>query len=351
MKRAPWRAVAAVLLVAILAGGTAFAADKVQPTPQKPLKLRLGFEDPVDITKPEAAYAMVFKSIVESRTNGAVLVDIFGHSVLGGSKAMLEMVKSGSLDLCIQTGAMAAYYPPFQVISLPYLFKSEDIAWWVFDHSDYWKGLSADLTKKTGLRLLGMGQNGVRHFSNNTRPIHSPADMKGIKFRVMQSPIFVKFVEALGAKAVPIAWAELYTALQTKVVDGQENPLAIIELGKIHEVQKYLTLDGHIWSEDALFVNNALFESLPKEIQVVFETAGRQGALADRSAETVSTMITSMKTISKGMQIYVPTDKEKRQFIDLSQTPVLQWLKGEVGAAPVDGMLKAVKDAEQALGY
>ncbi|RPI10170.1 MAG: hypothetical protein EHM71_04235, partial [Zetaproteobacteria bacterium] len=224
MKRTRWGALLAGLLVAVLASGTVVAADKVQPTAQKPLKLRLGFEDPVEITKPEAAYAMVFKSIVEARTNGAVLVDIFGHSVLGGSKAMLEMVKSGSLDICIQTGAMGAYYPAFQVISLPYLFKSEDIAWWVFDKSAYWKDLMADLNKKTGLRLLGMGQNGVRHFSNNVRPIRTPADMKGIKFRVMQSPIFVKFVEALGAKAVPIAWAELYTALQTKVVDGQENP-------------------------------------------------------------------------------------------------------------------------------
>lgn len=351
MKRTRWGALLAVLLVVVFASGTVVAADKVQPTPQKPLKLRLGFEDPVDITKPEAAYAMVFKSIVEARTNGAVLVDIFGHSVLGGSKAMLEMVKSGSLDICIQTGAMGAYYPAFQVISLPYLFKSEDIAWWVFDKSAYWKDLMADLNKKTGLRLLGMGQNGVRHFSNNVRPIRTPADMKGIKFRVMQSPIFVKFVEALGAKAVPIAWAELYTALQTKVVDGQENPLAIIELGKIYEVQKHLTLDGHIWSEDAMFVNNALFERLPRDIQIIVETAGRQGAMADRAAETVSTMITSMKTISKGMQIYVPTDKEKQQFIEMSQAPVLQWLRGEIGAAPVDGMLKAVKEAEQALGF
>jgi tripartite ATP-independent transporter DctP family solute receptor len=238
-----------IFTVIALMFASAALAGKLNPTKENPVTLRLAYldnptwPDTSNIPEPEHAYAVVFKAFVESATNGAVKVELFPAGQLGGSRELTEMVKTGALDLAIETGNMGSFYPEYQLINIPYVFISDEVAWWLFDNHPFWKKLMADMEKKTGLMCLGMGQNGVRNFTNNVRPIREPKDMKGIKFRVMQSPVFVKTVEALGAKAIPIAWPEVYTSLQTGVIDGQENPIATIYyVGKLHEVQKYLTL-------------------------------------------------------------------------------------------------------------
>jgi TRAP-type C4-dicarboxylate transport system substrate-binding protein len=208
------------------------------------------------------------------------------------------------------------------------------------------------MEEKVGLVYLGMGQNGVRNFTNNTRPVHEPKDMEGIKFRVMQSPVFVKTVEALGAKAIPIAWPEVYTSLQTGVIDGQENPISIIAfVGKLYEVQKYLTLDGHTWSENMLIMNANTFRSLPENYQHILKIAGLHGANADRAAEALMSRVLGMQILQDNMEVYAPTSEQIKMFQEKAQPPVIDWLKGEVGAEVVDGFLEAVKEAEMALGY
>jgi TRAP-type transport system periplasmic protein len=352
-----------VLLIVSLVGGilvfNVLAANQLNPTPEKPITLRFGYEDRshwpgtsgVLSPDPEHAYAIIFKQYVESSTNGAVKVDLFSNSVLGGAKEMVEMVKSGSLDLCIETGVMAGSFPKFEVISIPYAFRSPEVAWWVFDNSKFWKDLMDEMEKETGLLCLGMGQNGVRNFTNNVRPIHEPADMEGLKFRVMQSPVFVKMVEGLGANAVPIAWAELYTALQTGVVDGEENPIAIIELGKIYEVQKYITLDEHNWSEDMLVINSKLFHDFPEDIQQIIKIAGIHGAQADRNAEALKSRITDFEKIAKNMEVYKPTDAEIKKFQEAAQPAVVEYLQDKLGEEVTNDFFGAIDEAEKALGY
>ena len=271
---------------------------------------------------------------------------------MGGSKEATEMTKTGTLDLCIETGNMGPFFPEFQVINIPYVFQSDEIAWWVFDNSQFWQDMMAKMEKKANLVFLGMGQNGVRNFTNNTRPVHEPKDMAGIKFRVMQSPVFVKTVEALGAKAIPIAWPEVYTSLQTGVIDGQENPISVIAfVGKLYEVQKYLTLDGHTWSENMLVMNADKFNSLPENYQHILKMAGLHGARADRAAEALMSRVLGLGVLQENMEVYSPTAEQMKMFQEKAQPPVIEWLKGEVGAEPVDGFLKAVKEAEAALGY
>ncbi|MFP3042472.1 DctP family TRAP transporter solute-binding subunit [Treponema primitia] len=306
--------------------------------------------DVVKAPLPEHAFGLVFKSIVESNSNGKIAVELFPNNQLGDTKATMEMTVTGSIEMVVTTGTAAALYPELQVFFLPYVFKSDEIASYIFDQSPFWKDMSADFAKKTGLYILGVGNNGMRHFTNNKRPIHSPADMAGLKFRVMQSPIYVKMVEAMGAQATPLASGEVYTACQTGVVDGQENPVWNIAANKWYEVQKYITLDGHVWSENFVMANTKWFDSLPAEYQHIIRIAVYHGVQADRASEDLASRVLDFASISSSMEVYVPTAAELDQF-QKAAAPTYDWLRGEVGDAVVDKFLTAVSDAEKHFGY
>lgn len=347
----------ACLLVAVLTlvSGTALAAGLGL---KKPIELRFGYGEPDSwpgkgnyAPYPEEAIAKYFKAFVESRSNGMVKVKLLGNSIMGSNKQMLEMVRSGSLDICTSTGAVGSMFPKFEVIYMPYVFASEEVAWQVFDNSKFWADLMVEMEKKTNLHYLGMGQNGVRNFTNNIRPVKTPADLKSMKIRVMESPLYVKMIDAFGAQATPIGWNELYTSLQTRVVDGEENPVSIIAAGKLNEVQKYLTLDGHTWSEDLLVLNARRMKSLPPQVQHLLSIAGKRAAIAGRQAEEFNTLLLKLPVLQKSMEIYKPTPEEIAQFKKIARPPVEQWLRDRVGSETVDGFLAAVNDAETALGY
>ncbi|HRT84810.1 MAG TPA: DctP family TRAP transporter solute-binding subunit [Bacteroidales bacterium] len=299
---------------------------------------------------PEHAFALVFKNMVEANTNGKVAVELYANNALGDTKATMEMCKSGSIEMVITTGTAASLYPAIQVFFLPYVFKSDEIAWYIFDQSKFWMDMKNDFEKKTGMKIIAVGNNGTRHFTNNVRPIHSPADMKGLKIRVMQSPIYVTMVESMGARAVPLASGEVYMACQTHLVDGQENPVWNIVANKWYEVQKYLTLDGHVWSENFVMINSKFFNKLPKEYQHVIEIAAYHAQIADRAAEDLASRVLDFDAIKKSMEVYVPTAAELEQF-KKAAAPTYDWLRGEIGKEIVDKFLAEVKEAEAALGY
>jgi tripartite ATP-independent transporter DctP family solute receptor len=339
-----------LFVVGVFCGST-MAAEALKFSPDKPLKIRVGLDDPPQLKYQDYVFGRVFKSVIETRTNGAVQVEIFPQRALGSSKERLEMVQGGVLEASMETGTMSAFFSEYQVIYIPYLFKSEEVAWRFFDESESFAALKEKMRKKTGFRILGIGQNGFRCFHNSKRPLRTPADFKGLKFRVMESPVFVKTVEALGAKAVPIAWPEVYTSLQTGVIDGAEVPPSVIELGKLYEVQKYLTLDGHTYTDDNFVINDAFFQRLPSDVQQIFQAAARIAQTADRAADVVLGKVTAMDVIKKHMEVYSPTNEQKNMYKELCQGPVVTWLKGEIGAELVDKVLKDVKKIEKELGY
>ena len=363
--RKMFKALALGLLgLGLVAGSSAFAqsgkadvslrdtAGKVKPD----YTIRLAYYDAPTwpgigkVPLPEHAFALVFKSMVEANSNGKIAVELFGGNALGDTKATQEMAQSGSIEMVITTGTLASIYPQVQVIFLPYVFKSDEVAWWFFDQSQMWKDMVAGIEKKTGLTMLAVGQNGTRHFTNNKRPIKTPADMKGVKFRVMQSPIYVKMVEGMGAQATPLASGEIYTACQTGVVDGQENPIWNIAANKWNEVQKYITLDGHTWSENFVTINTEWFNKLPKQYQSIIRVAAYNAQAADRAAEALASRVLDFEAIKKSMEIYVPTTAELEQFKAASQ-PTYDWLRKEIGNEVVDRFLATVKEGEKVFGY
>jgi C4-dicarboxylate-binding protein DctP len=206
-----------------------------------------------------------------------------------------------------------------------------------------WKeDFSADMIKKTGIRMLGVADNGVRHFTNSQKPIQTPADMKGMKIRIQPSPVYKALVESLGASASAIPWAELPTALQQKVVDGQENGVTNILAASLYQHQKYATLDGHVWSIHAYLINERFYQSLtPTEKKAVDE--GVRKAVAIHRKMTSDQDKNAKQILEKvGMQVYTPTAAQVAEFRKLAQPPVKQWAEKEIGKEYVDSLFKAI---------
>ncbi|MTI60437.1 MAG: DctP family TRAP transporter solute-binding subunit [Firmicutes bacterium] len=341
------------LAVVVLLAGSVLAAE-LNPTPDNPVTIRIGTTDQKDDLAVGLEYTMckVFESMVETNTGGAIQVEVFPAGQLGSLMSMLEATQGGQMEAVTGTAAIPSFYPAWQVFSIPYLFQNSDIAMAVMNESDFMLDLYEDMRKETGLRVLGVAQNGFRHFTNSEREIRSPEDLEGLKFRVMQGPIYQKVVEAAGGTAVPIAWSELYTALKTGVVDGEENPISSVVLGSLYEVQDYITLDGHLWSENFLVINDDFFNSLPNKYQVVIKEAGKAAATAGTTSETIKSYITGVKILQdNNMKIYKPTPEELEVFRNTAQPPVVKWLKDEIGAELVDGMIETVEEYTKKLGY
>jgi TRAP-type transport system periplasmic protein len=325
--------------------------------PDQTISLRLSYDDPVlwpeqaNVPDPEHAFALLFKDYVESQTGGAVEIELFGAGSLGTYRQTLEMVQNGSLDINIGTGSLGSFYAPFQIFTIPYLFSSDDVATAFFEESEFWADLMDDMEEETGMKYLAMGQNGWRNFTNNVREIRAPEDLNGIKFRVMQSPVYVRMIESMGGSAVPIAWNELYTALQTGVVDGEENPISSIALGKLYEVQEYLTMDGHVWSENVMVMNSDRYNSLPVGVQQIIMQGAMLGARANNVAERMVSNIVKFEVVAEQMQVYFPTAAEKAKFREVAQPAVIEYLEGELGEEMVNGFLQAVAETEASTGW
>ncbi len=326
------------------------------PVEQKVIRISLNAPERLntEVVQWEQEYALadIFKHIVEARAGGRLVVEIYANGQLGDHKSSTEMVQSGGLEATIGTGTMGQFFPPFEILSIPYLFKSEEIAWDFLDNSQFWADFKKEVEAKTGMTILAMGQNGVRNFTHAKKQIKTPADLKGERIRVMTSPVFVEMMKAFGADAVPIAWNELYTSLQTGVVAGQENPISVIAGNGIYEVQKYISLDGHLWSEDYFIINTAFLKGLDPDLQQIVWAAAKQAEVVNRAVETIHSQSTGLAKLKEmGMEIYTPTVSEKKAFADIAQPAVLKYLKTKIDARYVDGIVAAVKESEKKFGY
>jgi C4-dicarboxylate-binding protein DctP len=299
----------------------------------------------------------VLKTEIEKRSGGRIEVKLYPAGVLGNMTQATEQTKRGIIQgVQVGDGWIANHFPEIQLLSIPYIFKDRDVAWKVLD-GPFGQELKQEYTKKTNLRLLHLTENGgFRCFSNNVREIRTPADMKGLKIRVMPNPAHQATVKALGALPVVIAWAELYTSLKTKVADGQENAVATFLVPKLWEVQKYMILDGHFYSINSVIINNDWYQKLPKDLQMVIEQAAVISKTVNRGVCTALETKGIAFIQEKGMKVYAPTAEEKEMFKELTQKPVIEFLKQDFRKKNVDlkwfdKFFAAVDEAEKALGY
>lgn len=305
----------------------------------------------------DGATAAVFKNLVEAGTNHEIEVRLFPAAVLGQEREMMEMLKGGLIHVNLATaGSMGSFFPLYGAFDIPYLVPNYSVAYDVWD-GPFGEKVDKLIFEKTGLRSLGFyGQDGFYHLTNNKRPIKSVADMKGLKFRTMTLPSHIKFFESMGASAIPMSWAELYTSLQTGVIDGQHNPVGYTVQGKFYEAQKYMTLTRHMYAVGFLLVNDQWFQSLSPEFQNVVVDAARVARVAGRGITAIvnSDKEKGMPLLAKHMEIYTPTPTEIAGFAKVTIPAMKKYVKESLGAegdALLNDYIQAVETSKKNLGY
>ena len=258
----------------------------------------------------------VFKELLEKKSGGDFKVEIFPNSQLGSEAEMAEMCKLGTMQ-CVMFGRFESMGMELYTPALPFIFK---------DYYHVNRVLSgpigdyiASFTEDNGLKLLGWAHSGFRQITNNVRPIKSPADLKGLKMRTPPLENILQTMQSFGANATPIAYSELYMALKTGVVDGQENPWVNVVSEKMYEVQKYATEVNYIYMPGPFCAGLDWWEGLSEEDQ---RMVGEAAAVATKYTNYItesSNEAYKQKCIDEGMEIYEPTDAERQAFIGMVQ--------------------------------
>lgn len=264
---------------------------------------------------------------VNEKLAGKVHVTVFGNSQLGNENELLQKLKIGSVDFSMPSTIMSTVSATFGVFDMPYLIK--DRAHMArFRDRVFWQDL-APTTEKQGIRIVSVVENGFRQITNNVRPINTPDDLKGIKLRVPPGIWRTRMFQAYGANPSPMQFSELFVALQTGVMDGQENPFTQIYSAKLHEVQKYLSLSGHVYTPAYLTVGARKWATLPADVRSTLEqTAKETQAFVYETAQKQETELLE-KIKASGIQV---NEVDKNAFIAASKPTYDEFGKAVAGA-------------------
>jgi TRAP-type transport system periplasmic protein len=276
-------------------------------------KLKLAHVATADETYHKAA--VKFADLVKQYTGGKVTVEIFPNSLLGGQRELIEGLQLGTVDITLTTAAvLSSFLPKTQVIELPFMFRGREHVYKVLDGPLAKEIYAGDEAKK--LKVIDTWENGFRHITNSIRPITKPDDMKGIKIRVMESKMYIDMFKALGANPTPMARGEVFTALQTKTVDAQDNPMGQIYTSRFYEVQKYLTLTGHTYSPEVVVFSLATWNKIPANYQQAIMKASAEAKAWDRNMSAQLDKEFIQKCKEKGMQVTELTPAQIAPFQD-----------------------------------
>lgn len=298
-----WRCALAGLLAILTSGLGAGPASA-----QTPKTLKLGYI--LSTNSQLGAGATVFANEVAKRTAGRYHIEQYPNSALGGEVEMLKAVQLGTVDLAFITGApLPNFLPEVGVFNIPFLFRDLNHAHAVLD-GPIGQSYLAKFRDKN-LVALAWGENGLRHLTNSKHEIRTPDDLKGLKLRVPQSDVMVTGFKALGADVRPLAFPLLYDALQSGEFDGQENPIATIISSKFNQVQKYLTLSGHVYDPAILFMSVDDFDALSADDKAAFIAAAKLGGTASRQFAATAEKNGVAQLAQSGMQVVADVDRTK----------------------------------------
>ncbi|MDK2879425.1 MAG: hypothetical protein PWR06_2141 [Thermoanaerobacteraceae bacterium] len=279
-----------------------------------------------------------FAELVSQKTNGKVKVEVFHSSQLGNERDMVEGLQLGTLEMTlVSTAPLSSFTKKFFVFDLPFIFKDTASARAVVDGPVGTQLL--DSLKDQGIIGLTYFENGFRHVTNNAKPIEKPEDLKGMKIRTMENPVHMATFKVMGADPTPMAFGELFTALQQGTIDGQENPLPVIDTSKFYEVQKYLSLTGHFYAPAPLLISKSFFESLSPDVQNAIKEAAVEARDYERKLLDDLNAKLEDELQKKGMKINKP---DKEAFINAVQ-PVYKQFEGDI----TPELIKQVIDAQK----
>ncbi|RCW58630.1 MULTISPECIES: TRAP transporter substrate-binding protein [Halanaerobium] len=282
-----------------------------------------------------------FKELVEKNSDGQIEVNLYHSSQLGDDREMMEALQMGVQEMtCPSTAPIAPFVNGFKVFDLPFLFPTHEAADYVLDGP-----VGQDLLKQledVGIVGLAFWENGYRQLTNSVRPVETPEDVKGLKIRTMENPMHLAAWKEMGANPTPMAFGELFSAMQQGVVDGQENPWGTIYLQNFFEVQDYTTNTGHVYSPFVLMISKQFYDKLPSDLQdVVYEAAQKA---KDHNRRTNRAMNAEyLEKLKDVMNVTILTPEQKAAFQEAVQ-PVYDQFKDEIGADLVEEVQAQVKE-------
>jgi tripartite ATP-independent transporter DctP family solute receptor len=285
----------------------------------------------------------LFKKEVEENSNGQLKVQIYYGGVLGKPDERLNQMRRNVIQMSdASDGNYATIHRDVQVFSMPYLFPNRKIAHQVLD-GKVGNKIAEGIRKESGIRVLGWWETaGFKHYSSN-RKVKQPEDMSGQKIRVMGA-VFSIPVSAMGGAATPIPMPELYISLKTGLVDGQDNAVSVFNMLKLYEVQKYLTLDAHIYGFGPMGINDKYFNQLDKNKQAIILSAGKKAVLWNREKSYAQEIAAIDFAISKGVTVIPVSDEQKRHFASITRPVAIKWLKEKIDTPSlVDEVLAEVQ--------
>lgn len=263
-------------------------------------------------------------------------VQVFGSSQLGKDRELLQKLKLGQVDFALPSSVMSSVSDEFGVFEMPYIIK--DRAHMNKVENALMDSVLQPAAQDNGYRILALWENGFRHITNNERPINTPEDLDGLKLRTPKGAWRVKMFQSYGANPTPMAFSEVFTALQTGVIDGQENPYAQIHSAKFQEVQDYLSITGHVYTPAYVLVSDKHFGDLPEDIQEILEQTARQtqAYVYALAARMETELLADLE--AGGMQV---NEADKAAFIEISK-PIYEEFSNSVegGGKLVDTVME-----------
>lgn len=282
-----------------------------------------------------------FAELVKEKSGGKIDVKLFPGGVLGGDVQTVSALQGGVIEMTVlNAGILASNVKQFGAVDLPFLFNSGEEADKIMDGA-FGTGLM-ELLPATGLVGLGYWELGFRNLTNNRHPVTKLEDINGLKIRTIQSPIPIELFNSLGANAVPLPYTELYTALETGTVDGQENPAANILNAKFFEVQKYMTVTRHQYNPQIVLMSKKTWDALNDEEKALFQSAADEARDYQRkvSREVDAKAIEDIK--ATGMEVNELSPEETQKLRDAVK-PLIEKFSAEIGPETVSALFKELE--------
>ena len=315
------------VLLALICTTGVFANGQGEASSDKPIVLKIS--NGVNELHPSYLAAVKFGEILDQKLPGKFEVQVYANAQLGDDVRATEATRMGNLEMvCTSSSPLVGLVSEFMVLDLPFLFPTAEDADKVLDGKvgDY---LAKKLEAKD-LKLLTYYENGFRQLTNSKREVVTPADLEGLKVRTMENPIHLAAWKALGANPTPMPFSEVFTAMQQKTIDGQENPVPTIYLQKFYEVQGFTTLTGHVYGPHILLMNKKLFDSFTAEEQKIILDAAHESALFQRKTNRQMDVDYVKELRSEGMTVTELSPAQKKAFQDAVQ-PIYTQFEDKIG--------------------
>jgi tripartite ATP-independent transporter DctP family solute receptor len=322
---------------------TALALPTAAQINQRVFKVGIGLTE----DHPQAKSLKFFAEQLAAKSGGKLSAQVFAGGALGNDVSMTSALRGGTLEMTVpDSSTLVSLVKPFGVLNLPLTFNNEQEADAVLD-GPFGQKLLAQLPEK-GLIGLGFWENGFRHVTNSRRPVQRADDISGLKLRVIQSPLFLDTFNALGANATPMPFPELYSAMESQAVDGQENPPATILASKFYEVQKHLVLSRHMYSAWVLLMSKKTWDTLSPQEQKIVQDAAREATLYERKAIRAFSETALAELKKAGMQITELSPAEQAKMRAKLQPVTAKFSKefGESTTAELNAELAKARSAK-----